>query len=141
MRALIFSDPAARRRLEAVLHPLIRAASIAALAQITAPYALLVVPLLVESGGWRERVQRVLLVVCSETQQIARASARDGLSATEVRAIIAAQATPAARLAAADDVLQNDGDLTALCVAVTALHQRYITLAAQQPASAPGAQS
>jgi dephospho-CoA kinase len=133
LRTRVFADPAARRTLEAILHPLIRRESAAAVAQITAPYALLVVPLLIESGNWRERVQRVLVVTCSEAQQIARAAVRDRLVPAEVRAIIAAQASPATRLAAADDVLNNDGDPDTLHSAVNTLHQRYLALAAATP--------
>jgi dephospho-CoA kinase len=135
LRARVFADPAARRTLEAILHPLIRRESAAAVAQITAPYALLVVPLLIESGNWRERVQRVLVVTCSEAQQIARAAVRDRLAPAEVRAIIAAQASPATRLAAADDVLNNDGDPDTLHSAVNTLHQRYLALAAATPSA------
>jgi dephospho-CoA kinase len=130
MRKHVFADPDARRKLEAILHPLIRAEADAAIRQILSPYVIVVVPLLVESQGWRERVQRVLVVTCSEAQQIARATARSGLTPEEVRAIIAAQASRAERLAVADDVLENNRDPAALADAVRALHQRYQTLAA-----------
>jgi len=130
MRRIVFADRGARARLESILHPRIRAESSA---RITAagdvPYLLLVVPLLVESGGWRSRVDRVLVVDCAEETQIARVIARNGFSADEVRAIIAAQASRARRLAAADDVLHNDGDLGEIAPRVNTLHRRYLELA------------
>lgn len=130
MRRIVFADRGARARLEAILHPRIRAESSARIAAAgDVPYLLLVVPLLVESGGWRSRVDRVLVVDCAEETQIARVIARNGLSADEVRAIIAAQASRARRLAAADDVLHNDGDLGEIAPRVATLHRRYLELA------------
>ncbi|MBK1681581.1 dephospho-CoA kinase [Rhodocyclus tenuis] len=130
MRRIVFADRGARARLESILHPRIRSESsarVAALGEV--PYLLLVVPLLVESGGWRSRVDRVLVVDCAEETQIARVIARSALSADEVRAIIAAQASRARRLAAADDVLHNDGDLAEIAPRVATLHRRYLELA------------
>ncbi|MRD72368.1 dephospho-CoA kinase [Rhodocyclus tenuis] len=130
MRALVFADRAARARLEAILHPLIRAESDARCAAETqAPYLIVVVPLLVESGVWQRRVDRVLLVDCEEVTQIRRVVARSHLSPDEVRAIIAAQASRARRLAAADDVLHNDGDLAEIDPRVETLHQRFLEVA------------
>lgn len=130
MRRIIFADRGARARLESILHPRIRAESTAQVAAHgDVPYLLLVVPLLVESGGWNSRVDRVLVVDCAEETQIARVIARNGLSADEVRAIIAAQASRARRLAAADDVLHNDGDLAEITPRVATLHRRYLELA------------
>ena len=129
MRALVFGDRDARRRLEAVLHPLIRRETMARAAAAQAPYVLLVVPLLLETGAYRDRVQRVLVVDCSEATQIARTTARSGLSENEVRAIMAAQLSRAERVARADDVIVNEGDRDALREQIRDLHRRYLELA------------
>jgi len=129
LRQLVFADARERARLEALLHPLIAAEAQrecqAALAG-GAPYVLLVVPLLVETGG-RQRygMQRVLLVDCAVETQIARTMARSGLTRAEVEAIIAAQACRAARQAIADDIIDNDGALVGLTLAVDRLHRTY----------------
>lgn len=137
MRALVFADPPARARLEAVLHPLIRAESRRRVEESSAPYVVLAVPLLVEAGNWRERCDRVLVVDCPVEQQRVRAMARSGLSAAEADRIISAQATRAQRLAAADDVIDNSGPAAMLPERVDALHHRYLTLAAaEKPAGA-----
>ncbi len=132
MRRQAFADADARRRLEAILHPMIRLEgerrSRAALAA-GAPYVILVVPLLVESGGYRDRVDRVLVVSCANDVRIARVAARSGLSRAEVEAIMAAQASDAERLAAADDVIDNGGSLADLAERVAQLHSRYLALA------------
>lgn len=130
LRRRVFADPAARKRLEDLIHPLIREEVDRALAVAQGPYVILVVPLLVEKPGWRERVQRVLVVDCPEEEQVRRTMARSGLSRQEVLAIMAAQASRATRLAAADDVLSNDGDLARLEEGVRALDARYRALAA-----------
>jgi dephospho-CoA kinase len=127
MRALVFSDPAARARLEAILHPRIRAATNAAAALAQGPYVIFVVPLLVESGGWKERVTRVLAVDCPEQLQVERVMARNALPEAQVRAIMAAQATRQQRLAAADDVVVNDDGLAALVAQVEPLHAFYLS--------------
>ena len=129
MRELAFADPSQRTRLEAILHPLIRAESAAQVDAADAPYVMLVVPLLVESGTYRGRVDRVLVVDCSEQTQVDRVIARNGLTAAAVRAIMAAQATRAQRLAAADDVIDNDNDLDSLRRQVAALDRAYRRLA------------
>lgn len=112
MRQHIFSDPTAKARLEAIIHPLVGQA-IAAQAQALddAGHACIVfdIPLLVESGHWRKRLQRVLVVDCSAATQISRVTARNGLPAEQVQAIMASQATRQQRLAASDMVLCNDG--------------------------------
>jgi dephospho-CoA kinase len=130
MRALVFADPQAKARLEAILHPMIRAESVARCAAASAAYALLVVPLLIETGVWRERIDRVLVVDCDEAVQISRVMTRSGLAADEVRAIMANQASRAERSAAADDLLLNNDGLPALLPKINALHQRYLALAA-----------
>lgn len=135
MRRLVFSDPAAKKRIEAILHPLIRRESEALCrSAIAAPYVLLVVPLLVEataSASYRQRVDRILVVDCDEATQVARVVARSGLSPAEVRAIMATQASRAERLAVADDVVFNGGGLGDLNSQLIALHRRYLDLAAQ----------
>jgi dephospho-CoA kinase len=127
LRERVFADEAARRSLEALLHPAIRAAADSQSRQASGPYHILVVPLLVEGQG-RIAVDRVLLVDCAEDEQIRRLRARDGSSVSEARAILAAQATRAARLAAADDVILNDGDPARLVDAVAGLHEKYCRL-------------
>lgn len=126
MRALVFTDPDAKRRLEAILHPLIRTEAEDRAARAAAPYVVFVVPLLVESGGWRQRVQRILVVDCPESVQIQRVMARNNMAEEQVRAILAAQASRAERLAAADDVIVNDGPVAALGPEVDRLHAKYL---------------
>jgi dephospho-CoA kinase len=134
MRQLVFSDPSARHRLQAILHPLIRRVSETRCQSVTnAPYVLLVVPLLVESGAYRELLARILLVDCDEAVQEARVMARSGLSRDEVRAIMATQSSRSARLAAADDVVANGAGLDDLAAQVAALHRRYVELATSWP--------
>lgn len=128
MRTLVFSDAGARARLEAILHPRIRDATAAAAAIATGAYVIYAVPLLVESGTWRERVSRILTIDCSEDTQVARVMQRNHMTADQVRAIMAAQATRQQRLAAADDVIDNDGGLEALRPQVERLHQAYLGL-------------
>ena len=110
MRELAFRDPAAKQALQSILHPMIGAET-ARQAALAAPGQRVVfdVPLLVESGRWRRLVDRVLVVDCDESTQIARVMARSGLSEAAVRAILALQATRAQRRAAADAVIHNDG--------------------------------
>ncbi|MDC8759848.1 dephospho-CoA kinase [Janthinobacterium fluminis] len=126
MRALVFDDADAKRRLEAILHPRIRAATLAAAAAAGGSYVIFAVPLLVESGGWRERVDRVLAIDCPESLQVSRVMARNGLPEAQVKAIMATQASRQARLAAADDVIVNDGDIAALAPQVERLHSIYL---------------
>ena len=130
MRAIVFADPGARKRLEAILHPMIRAESERLLAADDArpPYAILMVPLLVESGDYRKRVDRVAVVDCAEATQIARVMSRNGLARAEVERILAAQASRAERLAAADDVIDNGGELAALAPQIELLHGKYLAL-------------
>ena len=129
MRQRVFRDPADRQRLEAILHPMIRIESQRRVAAATAPYVVLVVPLLVESPGYRDRVQRVLVVDCPEEKQLERVGARSKLAPADVQRIIAAQVPRARRLAAADDVIDNSGDIEALEAQVLGLHRRYLELA------------
>lgn len=131
MRAHVFAKPDAKALLEAILHPLIRLETERAAQQAQGAYLLYVVPLLIESGSWRERVARVLVVDCSEATQLRRVMQRSGLPEAQVRAIMAAQATRAQRLAVADDVVDNEGDASALVPQVERLHALYAALAAQ----------
>ncbi|WP_118182251.1 dephospho-CoA kinase [Paraburkholderia phosphatilytica] len=135
MRSLIFSDDTARKRLEAILHPVIRRETERERAAASGPYQMIVVPLLVESGDWKKRVDRVLTVDCTVETQIGRVMRRNGFSREHVLAIIAKQASREARLAAADDVIVNDdtASLDALAAQVDTLHQHYLALAAAQP--------
>jgi dephospho-CoA kinase len=129
MREHVFTDPAARKQLEAILHPLIRSATEHAAARADGAYLMLVVPLLIESGAWRDRLSRILVVDCPEQQQIDRVMNRSGLSAVQVRAILAAQATRETRLAAADDVVTNDRGPAAVAPQIDRLHAIYMALA------------
>ncbi|MET0964036.1 MAG: dephospho-CoA kinase [Noviherbaspirillum sp.] len=133
MRKQVFSDPAAKLRLEAILHPLIRIETERAASQAQGIYRIFVVPLLVESGKWKERVSRVLVVDCPEALQIARVMARNSLPEAQVRAIMAAQASRQARLAAADDVIVNDAGIAQLTPQVERLHALYSGLARGEP--------
>jgi dephospho-CoA kinase len=130
MRALVFSDETARKRLEDITHPLIRAETEREEREAQGPYVIVVVPLLVESGTWKNRVNRVLTVDCSVDTQIARVMSRNSFSREQVLAIIARQATREARLAAADDVIVNDNQpLEELEAQVDAHHRVYLSLA------------
>jgi dephospho-CoA kinase len=130
MRDLVFADVEEKQRLEALLHPMIRAESARRIAAATAPYVVHVVPLLIESQGYRERVGRVLVVDCPEELQVARVRARSGLPEGEIRRIIASQVQRQKRLAAADDVIDNSGTIAALQQQVRRLHETYLKLAA-----------
>ncbi|MFP5405683.1 MAG: dephospho-CoA kinase [Gammaproteobacteria bacterium] len=129
MRDLVFADPVARHRLEAILHPMIGHCCNLMIEEATGPYTMIVVPLLVESGHWRERVDRLLVVDCPPEVQIARVMQRNRFARPQVEAIMATQATREARLASADDVIDNGGDASLLAPAVEALHERYLALA------------
>jgi dephospho-CoA kinase len=131
MRARVFAKPQERQRLEAILHPLIRAETDRQIAASIglAPYVMLVIPLLVESGTYRGRVNRVAVVDCPEATQISRVMARNGLSQQEVERIMQTQATRDQRLAVADDVIDNGGGLAALAPQVDRLHTKYLELA------------
>lgn len=129
MRAHVFADAAARKRLEAVLHPLIRSETARAAQAARGDYLIFVVPLLVESQQWRTRTSRILVVDCSEEVQIARVMQRNGMTRAQVEAIMAAQATRAERLAAADDVIENNGNAAALLPQIERLHALYLSMA------------
>lgn len=132
MRKIVFADSDSRKRLEGIIHPLIRThcnAQVQAAQAAGAPYVILDIPLLVESGNWQERVDRVLVVDCEEALQIARVKARSALPEEQIRSIMDVQVTREERRAAADDVIDNSHSLEAALSAVRLLHQRYIELA------------
>ena len=129
MRKIVFADPDKRRRLEAIVHPRIREATMLQVDAVTEPYMLIVVPLLVESP-MLGLMDRVLVVDCSEETQLERLLARDGENEATARNIIAAQASREERLAKADDVVINDSDPNKARQQVLELHQSYLSLAA-----------
>lgn len=133
MRALVFSTPQSKRRLEAILHPLIRQVSLERVASARTPYSVLVVPLLFETGSYLDLLDRVLVIDCDEARQIARTMARSKLDEDEVRRIMSAQISREARLAAADDVIVNDADIATLKQRVAVLHRQYLHAAASAP--------
>jgi dephospho-CoA kinase len=126
MRARAFADPVAKKLLESLLHPMIRRESEGRIRAASGPYVVHVVPLLVESADFRDRVDRVLVVDAPEQTQVARVQSRSGLTESAVRAIMNAQASRAERLAAADDVIDNGGTLDALQKQVGELHRKYL---------------
>ncbi len=128
MRQRVFSDPDARLQLEAILHPLIRAQMLAQGEASTAPYLLLVVPLLFEAAGYLGLVQRTLVVDCTEALQVARTMQRSGLDEQTVRAIMATQMPRAERLRRADEFIQNNDSPDILRQQVEQLHRRYLAI-------------
>ena len=129
MRKLVFQDASQRTRLESILHPQIRAtAEHRVRAATNAPYVLLAVPLLIESGSYRQLIERILVVDCPESLQVSRTMQRSQLTTETIASIMAAQCTRDQRLAAADDVIVNDRDLAYLRQQVAALHQKYLDL-------------
>jgi dephospho-CoA kinase len=131
LRSLVFGDDAKRRQLEAVLHPLIRSRTRAKLAELAAPYALVAVPLLVETS-FGELVDRVLVVDSPEAAQLERLMRRDAIPRPEALAMLRAQVDRATRLKAAHDVIDNSGTSEATRRQVELLHRRYLDLAAQR---------
>ena len=131
LRRRAFDDATFRRDLEQLLHPLIAARLDEAIAGLRGPYGLLVVPLLLERGGLRKRVARILVVDCPEQEQVRRVQLRSGLTADEIRRIMATQLPRAERLAQADDIIDNSGLPEALAPQVERLDRRYRRLAAR----------
>jgi len=128
LRSMVFSDPAGKQKLEAILHPRIRRHALASAATAGGPYQMFVVPLLVETGFGR-LVDRVLVVDCPESMQRDRLIARDHESPQRAAQIMASQVSRKTRLLAADDVILNDGSLEDTRARVSALHERYLRLA------------
>lgn len=128
LRKLVFSDPEQRRRLEAILHPKIRREIITLTTNIRTPYCIVVIPLLLETDQ-RDLVDRILVVDTGVDKQIARVTMRNGLPKHEIMAIITAQASRERRLAAADEVIDNNGSLDELDNQVRAQHEKYLKIA------------
>ncbi|MBK6673457.1 MAG: dephospho-CoA kinase [Proteobacteria bacterium] len=135
LREIVFSDPAARARLEAITHPAIRERVAGISARAGGPYQIIAVPLLVETGTQRQ-YDRVLLVDCDPQVQLGRLMLRDGLTAEQARSMLAAQAARAARLAVADDVIANESGTEVLAPQVESLHRRYLQMAGTLSGSA-----
>jgi len=135
LREIVFSDPAARARLEAITHPAIRERVAGISARAGGPYQIIAVPLLVETGTQRQ-YDRVLLVDCDPQVQLGRLMLRDGLTAEQARSMLAAQAPRAARLAVADDVIANESGTEVLAPQVESLHRRYLQMAGTLSGSA-----
>ena len=128
LRRLVFSDPQKRKRLEAIMHPAIRAEARLRIKAVKEPYCILVIPLLAETGGM-PGIDRVLLVDVNEETQLARVAARDGVNRREAGLILDAQAGRSQRRAMADDVIENSGNLEDLDDKIAGLHQLYLGLA------------
>lgn len=129
LRRLVFADDAKRRQLETILHPLIRARTRRRVAALTAPYALVAVPLLVETN-FGELVDRILVIDCPESLQLERLMRRDAIPRPEAEAMVRAQTERATRLRAAHDIIDNGGSTEATLRQVEQLHRRYLDLAA-----------
>jgi dephospho-CoA kinase len=128
LRQIVFDQPEQRQRLEDILHPRIKQMMLQWLAEQTAPYAVLVIPLLFETGQ-QDVADRILVVDCEESQQILRISARDNLTDEQIGQILNAQVDRATRLRGADDIIENNGNLLELIEATENLHQQYLDLA------------
>lgn len=138
LRQHVFRDAAARKALEAIVHPRVRAAVEREISTASGPYGLLVVPLLLETGAYHDLINRLLVVDCPAAIRTDRVMARSGLDRAEVDAIMAAQVSDARRREAADDRIDNTGALDALEPAVAALHARYLDLAHRALRLRPG---
>jgi dephospho-CoA kinase len=131
LRSVVFGDPAKRSELEAILHPMIRDRTRQKLAELETPYAMVAVPLLVETN-FAELVDRILVVDCPESAQLERLMRRDAIPRDEALAMVRAQVDRATRLKAAHDVIDNSGTPDATRRQVEHLHHRYRDLAAQR---------
>jgi dephospho-CoA kinase len=131
LRSAVFSAPPRRKHLESLLHPLIRDETARRLAECTAPYVLVMVPLLLEGGRQPERYRRILVIDCQVSTQVDRVVARSGMDPNQVRAIIGVQIERSQRLKLADDVIDNDGPQATLSSAARRLDRLYRGLAAQ----------
>lgn len=129
MRQLVFANAAARKRLEAILHPLIGQETRARAAASPQSYVILAIPLLLEAGAYRDLIKRIAVVDCTEQQQVERTMQRSGLTEHEVRAIISTQVSRERRLAQADDILNNTGCPVCLRREVELLHSKYLEFA------------
>lgn len=136
LRERVFADPAERRWLEALTHPAIRELTDARCAAAPGPYPMVAIPLLAETQGAR-RFTRVLVVDCDPEIQLERLQVRDGITRAAAQRMLGAQATRNERLAVADDVIRNDGDVAALEAQVEKLHRQYVAAASAQSAQGP----
>ena len=127
MRKLVFSDEPSKKKLEAILHPLIRKEAEKRIASIKSPYYVIVVPLLFETNHYGDLADRILVIDCSEALQIARTTARSNLTRDEVLSIMRNQVARPVRLAGANDIVTNEGSPKALEMAVAKLHRKYLT--------------
>jgi dephospho-CoA kinase len=132
LRGMVFADEGARRRLERIVHPCVRAMIFRCVESARAPYVLLCIPLLAETAAYARLIDRTLVVDCAPETQIARVTQRDHLTRAEVEAIMRAQATRTARINMADDVIHNDGTPRDLEHQVRALHERLLAAAADR---------
>ena len=132
MRQRVFSDSTAKQTLETVLHPMIRRQVEAQIAVSDAPYVLLAIPLLVETGAYLDHIERVVVVDCNEPLQLARTVARSSLAPSDVKAIMATQVSRVERLRHADDIILNNGELDSLTIPVAVIDQRLRALATAQ---------
>jgi dephospho-CoA kinase len=130
LRQRVFADPAERQWLEQLTHPEIRRLTDERSDAAPGPYSIVAIPLLVETGG-KDRFDRVLVVDCEPELQLARLQARDGSTRAQAEAALAAQVSRAARLAVADDVIHNDGDIARLRDQVEKLHRAYVAASAR----------
>ena len=127
MRQLVFCDPQSRLKLEAILHPAIHAKALQMLAKNSqVPYQILAIPLLIENSRYKNSINRVLVIDCDESEQIKRTMQRSELTEPDVRNIMSAQISRKKRLALADDVIENNGNLTELRQSITKAHKKYI---------------
>lgn len=137
MRLRVFSDGVARQRLEMILHPLIKEEAARRVVHAVSPYVVLVVPLLAEHwADYRELVDRILVVDCDEALQLERIVARPGMDMEQAQAILAAQTGRDVRLAMADDVIDNRGDMSKLAGQLSILHIQYLSAAQQKSTTA-----
>jgi dephospho-CoA kinase len=134
LRRIVFADSTERSRLEAILHPRIREQIQNEINKVRAPYCIVVIPLLLETGQ-SDLVDRILVIDVPLATQISRVASRDRLPREEILAIIEAQVSPGTRLAAADDVIENSGGLDELATRVSQLHEKYLEIAPAQSGS------
>jgi len=135
MRELVFSDQTARKNLEGILHPLIREETARQVQNAIAPYVIVVVPLLLESGSYRQTMNRVLVVDCEPETQIRRVTERSGLTREEVLSIMDTQVPRERRLSEANDIIDNEGTVETLLAQVRTLHSQYLRFATMKTVS------
>ena len=128
MRNLIFSDVDSKKQLEEILHPLIQTEVMSRIEIVSAPYIIIVVPLLLETGSYSEVVTRILVIDCNEEYQITRTVSRGELNEQEVRAIMATQISRRKRLNQANDVIVNNADMSNLQRKIKIQHNKYLSL-------------